>query len=305
MLTQLTHLLPSIMLAGFVIFVIFDCLTTNNQRSLLRQSYKTNFQLFFVNSVILTLLPIIAVNYQLNTGLLSDISNPVYKMVLSFLALDLILYYGHRICHTYDILWMFHRVHHNDKHVNVSTSFRLHFLELIFTNIIKSFVIVLMGIDQIITIINEAVTTLFVMFHHSSISFKGEKWLSKVIIVPSVHRVHHSINRHEHDSNYGAILSIWDKIFGTFIEPKPVQVGIKTSSPQDVVGLIKFGLLLPDTSTPLVVEQSIPQFLVSVDEMIATAAYYRAEKRGFQHGDDQLDWFEAQREIEELISCAA
>ena len=71
------------------------------------------------------------------------------------------------------------------------------------------------------------------MFHHANISFKGEKLLSYVIIVPSLHRTHHSTQRIEHDSNYGAVLSLWDRLFGTLSEVKSAEIGIKGNSPQE------------------------------------------------------------------------
>lgn len=306
MINDTTTLFSIIVLTGFVVFGCMDAFTTHS--TLAYRSYKTNLQLFAVNSMIMSLFTsIVVLNYS-TPGLLTNISNPIWKTILSFLILDLVLYYWHKLCHDHDILWMFHRVHHNDLHMNVSTSFRLHFLELIFTNLIKSVVIITTGIDQCMAIINEGITTLFVMFHHSNISVKHERLFGQLFVVPSFHRIHHSVNREEHDSNYGAIFSIWDRMFNTVTESTDVQVGIKTPSPQTTFDLIAFGMT--PISKPIlepIQEQTIPQFMVSIDEMIATAAYYRAEKRGFQHGDDQHDWFEAQQEINQLIKqqCAA
>ena len=135
--------------------------------------------------------------------------------------------------------------------------------------------------------------TLFIMFHHTNISFKGEKLLGHVIIVPSLHRTHHSTQRSEHDSNYGAVLSLWDRLFGTLTELKPAAIGIKGNSPQDLVNLIKFGFTSP--STPPSVQA------IDVEAMIAVAAYYKAEKRGFNPGNEIRDWLEAKREIIALV----
>jgi hypothetical protein len=136
--------------------------------------------------------------------------------------------------------------------------------------------------------------TFFVMFHHTNISFMGEKLLGHVIIVPSLHRTHHSTQRCEHDSNYGAVLSLWDRLFGTLSELKPVEIGIKGNSPQDLVNLIKFGFGFTLPTPPSV--QSI-----NLDAMIAEAAYYKAEKRGFYPGNEIQDWLEAKREIIALV----
>jgi hypothetical protein len=187
---------------------------------------------------------------------------------------------------------MFHKVHHNDPYLNVSTSFRIHVLEVFLTNILKAAFIITLGIDQVIALINEVITTLVIMFHHSNISIKGEKLLSRVLIVPSLHRVHHSTQRNEHDNNYGAVLSLWDRLFGTLAELKPAEIGIKGNSPQDLVSLIKFGFTL---QTPPSVQT------IDMEAMIAIAAYYKAEKRGFQPDNEIRDWLEAKRDIIKLV----
>ena len=292
--------LTVVVLVGFMILMLLDFSQSREATKKIQQSYIINIKLFLFNCILLSSISglIVISSPDIAFGLLTNITNPTLKIVLSFLILDLFLYYWHKLCHTYDWLWMFHRVHHNETHLTTSTAFRLHFLEIFFTNTIKAGVIVVMGIDQAIALIDEAITTLFVMFHHSSIITKSEKWLNKLIVTPLVHRVHHSTERIEHDSNYGAILTIWDRMFGTYITPKSCIVGIKGDSPQDFVGLIKFGMTPCTPTTPIYT----PQFNVSIDEMIATAAYYKAEKRGFQHGNDQHDWFEAQQEINRIIN---
>ncbi len=262
----------------------------------LHQSYKTNICLFVVNSIAMSIvsassLLILAERYS-DKGLLNTLSSPVWKAILSFLMLDLLMYLWHKASHSFDCLWMFHKVHHNDPYLNVTTSFRIHFLELVITNFLKGILIILLGIEEAIVLTSEALMTLFIMFHHTNISFLGEKLLSYVIIVPSLHRTHHSKERCEHDSNYGAVLSLWDRLFGTLADLIPAEIGIKGDSPQNLVNLIKFGFVL---HTPPTVEP------INLDAMIAEAAYYKAEKRGFSPGDDIRDWLEAKREILSLV----
>jgi sterol desaturase/sphingolipid hydroxylase (fatty acid hydroxylase superfamily) len=262
----------------------------------LHQSYKTNLGLFIVNSIAMSLvsassLLLLAKRFS-DKGLLNAISSAAWKAVLSFLLLDLLIYLWHKACHRFDFLWMFHKVHHNDPYLNTSTSFRVHFVELFITYILKGILIVVLGIEEAMVLTSEAITTLFIMFHHTNISIKGEKLLSRVLIVPSLHRVHHSTQRNEHDSNYGAVLSLWDRLFGTLTELKPAEIGIKGYSPQDIVNLIKFGFTL---QTPPSVEA------IDIELMIAEAAYYKAEKRGFYPGNDIRDWLEAKRDIIKLV----
>jgi hypothetical protein len=226
-------------------------------------------------------------------GLFSYIPNPVWKAVVSFLAMDLLLYCLHKASHRFDCLWMLHKVHHNDPYLNVSTAFRLHFLEILIINVMKVMLIVVLGIDGTMLLANEAVITFFTMLHHSNISFRGEQFIGRVIITPYLHRVHHSTLRNEHDRNYGAVLSIWDRLFGTLAELKPAEIGVKGYASQDLLSLVTCGFKMTDSSSSAQA--------VSLDVMIAEAAYYKAEKRGFHPGNELRDWLEAKSEIIRLV----
>jgi len=265
----------------------------------LRRSYQTNAGLFIFNSLIIsasvTPLLMVADRYS-DQGLLSYVEGPAWKALLSFLLLDLLLYCWHRLSHSFDSLWMFHKVHHNDPYLNVSTAFRLHIVELLIITVLKSSYIVLLGVDKTMVLTNETLLTLFVMFHHSNISFRGEKRLGQAIIAPYLHRAHHSTKRSEHDSNYGAVFSIWDRLFGTFTEREPLEIGIKNSSPQTVLGLVKFGFTPANPVPVAAYEQDL-----NVNAMIAEAAYYKAEKRAFTPGNELCDWLEAKRKINRIV----
>jgi len=200
----------------------------------------------------------------------------------------LLLYLWHLVCHRVDAFWMFHRVHHNDPYLNVSTAFRLHFVEVLITNSLKALLIILLGIDKTLVLAIETIITLCILFHHANIGFRFERILGQIMIVPSLHRVHHSVERSEHDSNYGATLSLWDRLFGTLSELEPAKIGINGRSPQDLFNLVKFGLGL---GIPAPIRPT------NLDVMIAEAAYYKAEKRNFRPGDDMRDWLEAKAEI--------
>jgi len=286
--------MPFIPLVVFCVLLMYEtCNPRDNIPSKqIKQSYKTNLKMFTTNSLLTTALSSSAFLFLLNPsigwGILSAIPNFTLKAVLSCFILDIFLYYWHMLCHKLDYLWMFHKVHHNDSNINVSTAFRLHFLELFVTNVFKTILIITAGIDQIVVIFHEILTTLFVLFHHSNISFKGEKYLSQLFITPYLHRTHHSAERIEHDSNYGAVFSIWDRLCGTLLHTNSKTIGIKGYSPQTFLKLLKFGVTAP---------KLIPIYPVPLDDMIAVAAYYKAEQRGFGQGNDQKDWYEAQQEV--------
>lgn len=279
----------------FACFVIFECYRPREKMLIkhMRQSYRANIGLFVFNGVVMTLLSIplllVLVGQYSDKGLLNFIQNPGWKTVLSFLAIDLSLYLLHKASHSLDCLWMFHKVHHNDPYLNVSTAFRIHFLEILIINLMKAMLIVVLGIEGTVLFANELIITFFTMLHHTNSSILGEQFLGRIIITPYLHRVHHSTQRNEHDRNYGAVLSIWDRLFGTLAELKPAEIGIQGSSPQDIINLIKFGFT----------RQTPPA--INLDAMIAEAAYYKAEKRGFSPGNDLRDWLEAKSEIIRLV----
>jgi sterol desaturase/sphingolipid hydroxylase (fatty acid hydroxylase superfamily) len=220
--------------------------------------------------------------------LLSYVSSPVWRALLSFLLLDLMLYVWHKASHNFDFLWLFHKVHHNDTCLNVSTAFRIHIVELFIITALKAAYIFTLGLDRATVLINETIITCFIMFHHTNFSFKGENLLGRMFIVPYLHRAHHSIERSEHDHNYGAVLSLWDRLFGTLAELEPAKIGIKGDSPQTFIKLVKLGFTMANTPT----EHSI-----NLEAMIAEAAYYKAEKRNFYPGHELRDWLEAKKEI--------
>lgn len=279
---------------AFALFVIFEFYDPREKllSRQLRRSYRVNIELFVFNSVVMSLLSVpsllILAEQYADKGLLNYIPNPVWKAVLAFLAMDLLLYFLHKASHSFDCLWMFHKVHHNDPYLNVSTAFRIHLLEVLIINAMKAMLVVVLGIEWTLLLANEAIITFFTMLHHTNSSFRGEQLLGRVIITPYLHRVHHSIQRNEHDRNYGAVLSIWDRLFGTLAELEPAKIGVKGSTAQDLVSLVKCGFTMKHNSSDQPAE---------LDIMIAEAAYYKAEKRGFRPGHELRDWLEAKSEI--------
>jgi sterol desaturase/sphingolipid hydroxylase (fatty acid hydroxylase superfamily) len=262
-------------------------------------TYRINLGLFVVNSLLMSILSIaglwLALEHFSGRGLLNGMRSSGWKALLSFLLLDLLLYVWHRICHQFNGLWMFHKVHHSDPHLNVSTAFRIHIVEMVITTVLKALYIILLGIDKTVVLAYETVYPLFVMFHHANITFPDEKWLGQVIVTPHLHRVHHSVERKEHDSNYGAIFSVWDRLFLSRKEVEPAGIGIKAATPKTVWGLVKFGFV--NTAPPAPVPARAGTVTVNIHTMIAEAAYYKAEKRAFSPGYELYDWLEAKKEI--------
>ncbi|MGR9073209.1 MAG: sterol desaturase family protein [Gammaproteobacteria bacterium] len=284
----------------FLTFITLFSLEINLARhertqSALLLSYRTNVMTILFNDVLLSLLSVsslllVAERYN-GQGLFHALGFPA-KLAISLILLDLTLYLWHRANHNFDWLWRFHKVHHSDRSMNVTTAFRLHIVEVLLTTALKMLFIVVFGIEAAVVAICETVTALFALFHHANISLPGEKWLGRLIIVPSLHRVHHSALRQEHDNNYGAILSLWDRLFRTMRESLPVEIGIKNVEAQNFVELVKFGF------APAISHATETRVQpANLYAMISEAAYYKAQMRGFAPGRELLDWLDAEKEI--------
>jgi len=212
---------------------------------LLKNSYFTNLCTFLFNDVTLSLLSIPSLYFIAGQfsgkGLLSGLEDGPAKYLISFLLLDLSLYAWHYATHHVDALWAVHKVHHSDKAFNVTTGLRFHLGELILEALVRVGFIGVAGVDADVLLVNQTVISLFVLFHHTNVSFSGERLLSMLFIVPRLHRLHHSVLRNEHDSNYGAVFSFWDRLFGTLKEQEPKAIGLQGVDEQGLLDLVKYG----------------------------------------------------------------
>ncbi len=212
---------------------------------LLKNSCFTNLSTFLFNDVTLALLSMPSLYYMAQpfsgNGLLGGIENGPAKCFLSFLLLDFTLYVWHYATHHIDMLWTVHKVHHSDKAFNVTTGLRFHLGELILEMLVRVAFIGVMGVDAEVVLVNQAIISLLVLFHHSNFSFAGEQAMSRLFVVPHLHRLHHSVLREEHDSNYGAVFSCWDRLFGTLKDKEPKAIGLQGVDEQGLVDLVKYG----------------------------------------------------------------
>jgi len=144
---------------------------------------------------------------------LSDIS----ALLFIILFFDLIAYWMHRAFHRFPLLWRIHAAHHSDTDIDVTTSHRQHPFEAMLNGIIVTPLIILIGAPFITLILFNLLHIIFALFTHSNIILpeKLDKVLRRVIITPDFHRIHHSSDREYTDSNYGAIFTFYDYLFGT------------------------------------------------------------------------------------------
>ena len=298
-------LMPVIIILFFVGFVTLEMIMVRDRQSKITmiKSYLTNIPVFIFNNLILSLLSvssllILAESQQYN-GLLTTFSQPV-QTLLCFVLFDMMLYFWHKANHDYECLWLFHKIHHCDKSMNVSTSFRVHFIEVLLTTLIKALFIIVTGVETAIVAFCEIISTVFIMFHHLNIRVKNEKWLKWLFIVPSLHQIHHSELRKDHDSNYGAVFSLWDRMFRTLIDAREVKVGLVHIRALSFYELLKLSLSF-NASTPAMIRFLDPD---NYNEMIEKAAYYKAEKRGFAPGFETQDRIEAEKQISDFNYAA-
>lgn len=148
------------------------------------------------------------------------------KWFLAFLIYDFAIYAWHWASHRYEFLWRFHKIHHSDKVINVTTGFRFHVFDLFLEILYKCMLVMVFGIEAYLILAIELVELIFILFHHSNITFEQENIVSRFIITPSLHRTHHSTLRSEHDSNYGIVFSFWDQLFDTRKEVIPKKIGL-------------------------------------------------------------------------------
>jgi len=136
---------------------------------------------------------------------------------LTLVAMDFAIYWQHRAFHQIPLLWRAHRVHHSDPGFDVSLGLRFHPFEIVPSAAFKLAVVVALGAPVAGVIVYELLLLAMSLFTHADLRLpaRAEAWVRKILVTPDWHRVHHGIDRDEHDTNFGNILTAWDRLFGT------------------------------------------------------------------------------------------
>jgi len=172
---------------------------------------------------------------------------PAVECVFALLMLDVWTYLWHRMNHRIPFFWRFHRVHHSDAQMDVTTAHRFHVGEIIFSSFLRIPLIALLGIRLEALALYEVLMFVVVQFHHANItvSNKWDRVLRLVIVTPLMHKVHHSRWQPETDSNFSSLLSVWDRLFRSFrLNPRPESLllgldGFDEVNLQSFTGMIK------------------------------------------------------------------
>ncbi len=223
---------PAIRLGFFIgIFLLMAIWELAAPRRVLTVSkivrWSNNIGLVFINSVVLRLLfpagaiGIAAFSAENGWGLLNYYSLPtVLAIVVAVVVLDFVIYLQHVLVHAIPVLWRFHRVHHADLDFDLTTGARFHTVEIILSMLIKFATIVVLGPPIVAVVIFEVVLNGMAMFNHANVHLPLalDRVLRLLLVTPDMHRVHHSSEDNETNSNYGFNLAIWDRMFGTYID---------------------------------------------------------------------------------------
>lgn len=228
-------------LSLFALLAIWEISSPKRQLLQLRRfRWLSNLGLIVISSVLIRFVfPTAAVGIaiiveQNNWGFLYYFHLPyVIHFIAAFILMDLSLYFQHVIFHSLPMFWRFHRVHHSDLDCDVTTGLRFHPFEMLLSILIKFLTISALGIPVLTVVIFEIILNAASMFTHSNIRIPGkiESIVRWFIVTPDMHRIHHSVHENETNSNFGFFISVWDRIFGTYIKQpeaghKEMQIGL-------------------------------------------------------------------------------
>ncbi len=152
-------------------------------------------------------------------GLFNQIALPDWiEIAVAVVMFDLVIYGQHVVFHAQPWLWRIHRTHHSDPDLDATTALRFHPVEILLSLLIKLVAVLFLGASPLAVLIFEVLLNATAMFNHSNMALplSVDAMLRRVLVTPDMHRVHHSIDARETNSNFGFNLPWWDRLFGTY-----------------------------------------------------------------------------------------
>ena len=221
---------PALRLAAFAavlaLLALWELLAPRRARSMARRRrWPANIAVVILNTVLVRLLlPTAAVGVALSGethgwGLLNQYALPSWAGIAAgVVLLDLVIYLQHVMFHAVPVLWRLHRMHHADLDIDVTTGARFHPVEMVLSMLIKFAAIAALGVPAAAVVLFEVLLNATSMFNHANVRIPpvldaALRWL---VVTPDMHRVHHSLERDETNSNFGFNLPLWDRLFGTY-----------------------------------------------------------------------------------------
>lgn len=179
------------------------------------------------------------------------------RFALGLVLLDAWMYCWHWANHAVPFLWRFHRMHHSDPHMDVTTATRFHLGEHVIAALLKLGLIPLLGLEVWHLVVYDTLVSAVTQFHHADISLgRWDRWLRLVLVTPDMHKVHHSDWHPETNSNYATVLSCWDRLFGSFRkrdDPHTIVFGLQECTDpawQSIGGMLRTPFANPHAKTP-------------------------------------------------------
>lgn len=243
-------------LSLFIILALLELKFSWQQRKLSRKKrWPGNFGLIIFSMVLikvifpLGLVHISSLALDNKFGFFNNylISYPFISISLSIILLDFFIYVQHVISHRFSWLWKYHKVHHTDHDLDVTSAYRFHPGEILISFMFKGSLILVFGIDPVSVLLFEIILNSFAMFNHANLYLphRIEKVLRLLIVTPQMHYNHHSEELTQRSHNYGFNLSIWDRVFRSYDGSVPCErLGLKEYNYNDSQGVINL-LLLP------------------------------------------------------------
>jgi sterol desaturase/sphingolipid hydroxylase (fatty acid hydroxylase superfamily) len=245
---------PAVRLSFFVgVFAIMGLWELRAPRRVLRVSkalrWANNIALVVLNTLLLRLLfPAAALGMaafaaEQGWGLLNYVELPFWlAVVVAVVALDFAIWLQHVMVHAIPALWRLHRVHHADPDYDLTTGARFHPIEIVLSMLIKFATIAVLGPPMVAVLLFELLLNATAMFNHGNVRLpaKVDRVLRWLVVTPDMHRVHHSVEDDETNSNFGFNLPWWDRLFGTYRDQprgghEAMTIGIRGyTQPRDV-----------------------------------------------------------------------
>jgi len=222
---------PTIRLAAFLgvlaAMALWEVAAPRRRREIPRViRWTNNLALVVLDTVILRLsFPILAVGLAVMAedrgwGLFNNVEAPVWlAVVVSMLLLDLAIYLQHVMFHAVPGLWRLHRMHHADLDFDATTGLRFHPVEILISMAIKLGVVAALGPPAVAVLLFEVILNATALFNHANIDLPPpvDRVLRLIVVTPDMHRVHHSVDPRETNSNFGFNLPWWDRLLGTYV----------------------------------------------------------------------------------------
>jgi len=210
----------------FAVMAVWEMLAPRRELTVSKTvRWLNNLGLVFLNSLVLRLVfpaaavGVAAVAQQRGWGVMNIYQIPfALSVVFSVMLMDMVIYLQHVMVHAIPVLWRLHRVHHADLDYDVTTGARFHPIEILLSMVIKIGTIMVLGPPLVAVVIFEVILNATAMFNHSNVRLPLglDSVLRWFLVTPDMHRVHHSVEDDETNSNFGFSLPWWDRLFGTY-----------------------------------------------------------------------------------------